>query len=419
MARIAIVGAGVAGVASAWMLGREGHEVTLIDRNSGPGQGASRANGAQLSYAYCDALASPAMLGHLPAILLGRDPAYRARLSADPEFLLWGMRFLVNGLPARFSANTAHLLEMAAATRRLLALVLAEVEPDFDHAGAGKLILYPTQAAFERSRAAIAVKLAAGIEQRLLDRDEATRIEPALAHYPDPVAKALYTPGDAVGRPDRFCAALVDRMHGAHGLATVFGRDVRGLRRHRGRVTGVAFADRPPVEADRVVLATGEAAGLLPLRDRLRVGVWPVQGYSITAPATAEAMRVSVTDLKRKTVFARLGDQLRVAGLADIGARCPVFDAGRLRTLRAGAEEAFGAAFRGGEGEVVWSGMRPCTPSSRPAIGRASLDGLYLNLGHGTLGWTLCLGSAERLAAAIRADVPAKPSRSRKPKDDV
>lgn len=410
MARIAIVGAGVAGVASAWLLCRQGHEVTLIDRNAAPGQGASRANGAQLSYAYCDALASPGLIRHLPEILLGRDPAYRARLTADPEFLLWGLRFLANATPARFAANTGHLLALAAATRRLMGQVLAEIDADFGHATPGKMILFPTAEAFERARPALEVKRAAGIEEAVLDRAEATVREPALALYPDPVARVVFSEGDAIGRPDRFCAAMVERMRARHGLTLVLGHEAARLLSHRGRVAGVAFPDRPPVEADLLVLATGEATGLLPLADRLQAGVRPMRGYSITAPATPAAMRVSITDLRRKIVFARLGDELRIAGLADIGAR-PVFDAARFRAFAAAAAAAFGPAFRA-EGAQAWSGARPCTPSSRPVIGPASLGGLYLNIGHGTLGWTLCLGTAERLVASL-SEGPAPSGRQR------
>lgn len=397
MARIAVVGAGVVGVTSAYLLCRQGHEVVLVDRHAGPALGTSRLNGAQLSYAYCDALASPALLRHMPGIVLGRDPAYRVRLQADPDFLIWGLRFLANCSSGRFAANTRHLSEMAATTRSLLTELLSEFAIPFDYDVSGKMILYSSAASFEAGAEVRRLKQSLGVELETLDRSQASAIEPALALYADPIDRVVYSPGDAAGRPDLFAAGLVDCLSERYGLQTIFGDAVTSLLSHRDKVTGLKFAIREPIHCDRVVLATGYAATLL--SDRARGMVWPVQGYSFTARATSAAMRVSVTDLKRKIVFARLGDDIRVAGLADIGARRFTFSNERFETFRDAATSAFGGAFNSREpGDVApWTEGRPCTPSSRPIVRAGRLKGLYLNLGHGTLGWTLCLGSASQL----------------------
>lgn len=404
MARIAVVGAGVVGVASACLLCRQGHDVTLIDSNSGPAEGASRANGAQLSYGYGDALASPSLVRHMPGILLRQDPAYRIRLQADPEFLLWGLRFLLNGTPGRFRANTRFLLEMAAATHRLLADLLADADLAFDYDVSGKMLLYPTAAAVAGTTETRRLKQEMGIGQAVLDRAEATALEPALGLYPDEIGGVIYSADDAAGRPDLFSAALIRHIHGRYALKTMFGHEVTGVASHRGRVTGVMFAAREPLECDIVVAASGYTTAFLPGRDRLFGAIWPIQGYSITAPATVAAMRVSITDVRRKIVFARLGSSVRAAGLADIGPRQFCFDSERFGSFRSACVTAFGATFehQGNGTLAAWSGGRPCTPSSRPIIRPGSLKGLYLNIGHGTLGWTLCLGSAERLASLVR-----------------
>jgi D-amino-acid dehydrogenase len=411
VARIAVVGAGVVGAASAWLLCRQGHEVILVDRNAGPAEGASRANGAQLSYAYGDALGSPSLLRHMPAILLGRDPAYRARLGADPEFLIWGLRFAFNCLPFRFVANTRYLLAMADASRRLLEDLLAEFALAFDYDVAGKMILYPSADSFAATEAVRRLKQSLGIRQEVLDRAAATAIEPALDLYPDAIGPVLYSPEDAVGRPDAFAAALIGKLMTKYGLRTLFGRQVREVAGHRGKVAGLTFRAHEPLDCEGVVMATGHGVEALPLRDRLSAAVWPVQGYSITAAATPAAMRVSITDVRRKTVFARIGDEVRIAGLADIGPRHLTFRNARFRTFSAAAIEAFGGAFRHGTEDDLapWSGGRPCTPSSRPVIRRGHLDGLYLNLGHGTLGWTLCLGAAQKLVDMMRVGSPRTP----------
>jgi D-amino-acid dehydrogenase len=401
MSRVVVVGAGVVGVATAYVLCRQGREVTLVDRLPEAGRGASAANGAQLSYAFGDALASPAFLAHMPAVLLGRDPAYRVRLQADPEFLVWGLRFLWNARASAFAANTRAILELARESAEVLAELLAEIPLSFDHAPSGKMILYRDAAACAAGEGLRAMKRGLGFRQEVLSRDEATAVEPALADHPDPVARVLWSPDDAAGAPDRFCRDLAAALRDRHGLRTRFGAEVIGLIRDGGRVVGVALADGEPLACDQVVIATGAAADLLPRADRGVGAIWPVQGYSLTAPATNRAMRVSITDLSRKMVFARLGDRVRVAGMADIGPRRVRFDPRRFEAFRRGAVEAFGPAFDHGADLSPWSGGRPCTPSSRPMLGPSRIPGLFLNLGHGTLGWTLCLGAARRLGAMM------------------
>lgn len=410
VSHVVVLGAGVVGVATAWLLCRAGHRVTLVDRHAGPAQGTSQANGAQLSYAYCDALSSPAMRRKLPAIAFGRDPAFRVRLQADPEFWIWGLRFLVEASPDRFVGNTRHLLAMAARTRELLQELLHELPPlSFDHAVSGKMILYDSAAACDAAGTLREIKRQMRIEQHVLSRAEASAIEPALDLYPDAIERVLYSPADAVGRPDAFCSALVEALRSRFGLVTRFGEEATGIVQERKQVVGLALRGRAPVPCDELVLATGSATALLPWRDRPWGGLWPVQGYSITARATNRAMQVSVTDLKRKIVFARLGGEVRVAGMADLGARACRFDARRFETFQQSAVEAFGPAFSHGPGVQLqpWTGGRPCTPSSRPVVRAGSLRGLYLNLGHGTLGWTLCLGSAQQLLEIMPRHSPA------------
>jgi len=407
MSHIAVIGAGVVGVATAWALCRRGHDVTLIDRLPDAGLGTSAANGAQLSYAFGDALASPGFLRHLPSIVFNRDPAYRVRLQPDPEFLIWGLRFLWNSRASAFAANTRAILDLTRETARLMPELLAEIPLSFDHVPSGKMILYPSAQACAAGEDLRAMKRSLGFRQDVLSRDEATAIEPALAHYEGSIASVLWSPDDAAGAPDLFCRDLVAALRARHGLQTRFGAEVECLVRDGNRVCGLAFRDREILACDQVVIATGASADLVPLIDRGLGALWPVQGYSLTAPATESAMHVSITDLSRKMVFARLGDQIRVAGLADIGTRRIRFNPARFETLRKAATEAFGAAFDGSAAVSPWSGGRPCTPSSRPLLKRSSIEGVYLNLGHGTLGWTLCLGAAQRLVAVIR-DQPVR-----------
>lgn len=404
MSHIVVVGAGVIGCASAWALVRAGHTVTLVDGREGPCRGASARNGAQLSYAYADALASPGLLAHLPAILAGRDPAFRLRIQPDPEFMVWALRLLAQARPSAFRANTAALTRMAERTRALMPEIAADLGLVFDHAASGKMILHADARSFARAMDGVALKRALGLTVEGLTREEATAIEPALAHHRDPVAGVIHSPGDAAGDPRAFCAGVVRELSRRGELEARFGCEATDVVREGERATGVILRGAPPARGDAVVVATG--CGLSrrgPLAPPFGA-LWPVQGYSATFPATAQAMACSITDLKRKLVFARLGDTVRVAGVADIARRNIAFDPARFEALRAGARAAFPGTFDDAAADVEpWTEARPCTPSSRPLIGPTAIPGLWRNLGHGTLGWTLCLGAAEALVERMDA----------------
>ncbi len=402
MARIVVVGAGIIGVTSAFVLARAGHSVTLVDRNARPCQGASQRNGAQLSYSYCDALASPALLRHLPDILRKRDPAYRVKFHLDPEFLLWGLRLLANATPSRFLRNTETLLGIAQSTQQQLAALIRTHDMKFDYQQVGKMVILPDDAAVQSQKRMIAWKQDRGIEQFLLTRSEAELLEPFLRHYRGDIAGVVHSPQDAVGSPSQFSEELLKIAENQMSLQTRFGLTAKSLIIRNDRVAGVQLDKEDPIACDAVVVATGVAASL---KSQIRHGfsdVWPVHGYSATIPAADPHPIVSLTDLRRKMVFARVGNEMRVAGVADIGRSDLAFDADRFDSFRQVASDAFAGHLDLGHVDVAaWTGARPCTPSSVPVIGRGATQGLYLNYGHGTLGWTLCLGAAEHLKSCI------------------
>ncbi|TVR10339.1 MAG: FAD-dependent oxidoreductase [Salinarimonadaceae bacterium] len=406
MAHVVIVGAGVVGCATAWALVRAGHTVALVDRHAGPCRGASMRNGAQLSYAYADALATPGLLAQLPRILAGRDPAFRLRLQADPEFLVWALRFFANMRPSAFRDNTARLTRMAARTQALMPEIVADLDLVFDHAASGKMILHADERSLAKARENVALKSSLGMRLEVLDRAKANAIEPALAHYRDPIAGVVYSPADAVGRPSAFCEGVVRELTKRGKLEKRFGCEATGLVRRAGRAVGALLNGGAPATGDAVVVATGYGLSRRGPFAPPFSAVWPVQGYSATFPATAQAMACSITDIKRKLVFARLGDKVRIAGIADIGRRDFAFVPERFDALLAGARAAFGAGFDHTFEDIEpWSEARPCTPSSSPLIGPTAIPGLWRNLGHGTLGWTLCLSSAEMLVEEMQAQL--------------
>ena len=404
--RIAVVGAGVVGVASAYMLARAGHRVTLIDAEAEPGRGASAGNAAQLSWAYGDAMASPSLLKHLPAILLKRDPAFRVHLRLDPDFWLWGLRFLANVPSRRWWHNTKEILSLADVSRQEMALLLAQADIAFDYRVAGKLHLYPDTASLSAARPTVERKRELGIDQRILSRLEAEAVEPALKTYQGEIAGAVYTPDDALGDAAAFCRQLTDFVVREYAVSTAFGKRVAGFEQHAGRLSAVRFADRDPLPVDAAVVTAGPlirtlAASLSEARE-----IQPVAGYSLTVPWREGAPRVSLTDVKRKLAFAAIGNRLRVAGLADIAPPGSGFVADRFAILRQAANAVLPDCFGQAEWENRWSGERPMTPSSRPIIAQSrKIRGVYVNVGHGMLGWTLSLGSARKLADMLSEGV--------------
>lgn len=395
---IAVVGAGVVGVSSAYRLAKAGHRVTLIDAEAEPGRGASAGNAAQLSWAYGDAMASPALLKHLPAILAGRDPAFHIRLRLDPDFLLWGLRFLANMSSRRWWHNTRDILALAEQSRQEMALLLAETAIAFDYRVAGKLHLYPDTASLSAARPTVERKRQMGIDQCVLSRSEAEVVEPALRAYQGEIAGAIYTPDDALGDAAAFCRQLTAVVTKNFGVSTCFGRRVAGFEQHRGQLMAVRFADRDPLPVDSAIVTTGPLIRTLAADLPEARSIQPVAGYSLTVPWREGAPRVSLTDVKRKLAFAAIGDRFRVAGLADLVPPGSGFAPDRFAVLREAACAILPDCFGQAAWEHRWSGERPMTPSSRPIIAQSrNIRGVYVNAGHGMLGWTLALGSARRL----------------------
>ena len=403
MARIAVVGAGVIGVTSAYLLARAGHEVTLIDASNEAGRGASAGNAAQLSWAYGDAMASPALLRHLPAVLAGRDPAFRIRWQFDADFLRWGLRFLANSSQRRWWSNTCAILKIADQSRRELAMLLAEVDLSFDYRIAGKLHLYSDRVSFAAAGPGVERKKAFGLTQRLLGRGEAEEIEPALASYQSEIAGAVFTPDDALGDAAAFCRQLTSHMVDRYGVEACFGQRVVGFAQRGGRLDAIRFDDRENLAVEMAVVAAGPLIRTLAADLPEARSVRPVRGYSLTMPWIGGAPRVSLTDVKRKLAFAAIGEQFRVAGLADMERPGSGFDADRLEALRASACTVLPQLFDRGTEMKLWSGERPMTPSSQPIICPSRhIRGVYVNVGHGMLGWTLALGSARRLVGIMQ-----------------
>lgn len=400
--RVMVLGAGVIGMASAYALASRGCDVTVVEQESHPGRGASFANGAQLSYAYADAMASPGFLRALPGLLMARDSAVRMKPPLDAAFARWGLSFVRNCTARRFERNTSAVLRLALQSRVALHRLLARHEISFGHAGRGKMHLYFDERSVGAAAKVVELKARLGVRQEILTPEEAILREPALSSLKGRLAAAVYSRYDELGNAHQFCQELRRLLASRYRVRFLFRTRVTRILTANGHVTGVETSGQSQV-ADQVIVCLGVAAGDLLRRAGVRVPLCPVKGYSITLPATASTPAASITDTAQRLVFCRLGDQVRIAGLAEIGAFDTTVDPALVATMVSRAKAVLPHAADYDSVPLAWAGLRAMTPSGRPIIGSTRVKGLYVNIGHGMLGWTLAMGAAERLASWLTA----------------
>lgn len=390
-----VIGAGVVGVATAYALAQRGVEVTLIDQREDAGLGTSYANGGQLSYLYTGPLASHRLRSELPGLALHLNPAFRIRLHTDPDFIRWILSFLRNCTQDRYQKNNASALAITLESRLAMLNLLQKHELDFDYQVKGRMQLLYTEKAIAGVKEHLELKRAYEEDERLISLEDATEIEPALASADDKPIKVLWSPSEAVGDASKFARSLLNTLTSEYGVKTQFGERIVQANLHSSGAD-VRFEDGRRQDTELLVLCTGSDRHLMKQLD-LDVPLYPMKGYSLTAPLGDAPPSVSLTDTKRRLVFSRLGDRIRVAGMADLGWTHESPDPARLRVLASAAIESLPGAAAYERAEDLWAGLRPMTPNSNPRIARPH-PALVYNLGHGMLGWTMAMGTGERAA---------------------
>ena len=394
---VAVVGAGAVGTLTAYFLHRQGCQVTVFDRNDGPACETSFANGAQLSYSFADALADPQLLPKLPSILLGADPAFKIHGLLNPEVMAWGLSFLRQCTISRRDANTRELLTLAQESADLMAPLICQESQTVHYRRAGKLVLLDK---FEdrEMRRRIDIKRRAGFEVELVTRQKAHELEPSLEDWQWQPNSAVYAPGDSVADAHLFSTHLVEHLE-RQNVTFVFGQDVSGIDVQNNTVN-VTFGEQD-CAFDALVLATGDGAQRLLSRHGIRLPILAMAGYSWTFPATETSHRMSITASPQRTVFSRLGDSVRIAGFADINLPT-THQANRVGQLKqiSKAIAPKSADFESDSAQP-WHGYRAVTPNSQPLLGATNLPGVYTNLGHGMLGWTLAAASGKHVADLV------------------
>ena len=382
----------------------------MLERNTGVALETSFANGGQLSYSYVAPLASPSVIPKIPPWLLRRDSPLRFRPEMDPAQWCWIAEFLAACNTKTADLTTERLLRLAFYSRDLMHELIRTHDLDFDYVQNGKLVVHTEGKSFESARRLMDFQRKLGAEQVALSPGECVDLEPALQDMASRICGAIYTPSEDVGDTYKFCNELKRLMTaGPNPAAFRFGVEIERLLPWRGRLMGVETS-AGVFEADAYVLALGTNAPYLMKPLGIRVPVYPLKGYSLSLPIADErgAPRISVTDFKRKVVYARIGDELRVAGMADLSGRRAVIDVERVDQLVAEVRAAFPKCsdFRQ---LSPWCGMRPATPKGTPVLGATPHANLWLNVGHGALGFTLALATGRILADLAAGRTPAVP----------
>jgi D-amino-acid dehydrogenase len=405
--RVAVLGAGVVGVTSAWYLARAGHEVTLVDRQPEAGMETSFANGGQISAGHAEPWASPAVV---PKVLrwLGREDApmlFRPR--ADFAQWLWGLRFALECLPGRFERNTRQLAGLARYSRESLGALREETGIAYDFLGKGILHFCTGQRDFAALAAHAEQMSRLGIVREVKSAAECLALEPALHASEAPVVGGVFSPQDESGDAHEFTVQLA-RLAESRGVRFLRKTPVQGLEIAGGSVRAAQAGGRR-LEADAFVVALGSYSPLLLEHVGISIPVYPLKGYSVTlelsGEAAARAPNVSLTDEARRLVISRLGERLRCAGTAELTGYDTSVNEARCRAILRRLEQLF-PALAGASEPKLWAGLRPATPNNVPVIGRARFSNLYLNTGHGTLGWTLAAGSGRAIADLVSGRVP-------------
>ena len=403
--RVLVLGGGLVGVSSAWYLSGDGHEVTVVDRQPGVALETSFANGGQISTSHAEPWANPGTPWKALQWLGREDSPLLWRLRADPAQWAWGLRFLRECTPGCTRANIVAILRIALYSRALLKELRPALGLEYDQQERGILHYYTDPAEFEHAIPQAALMREYGCDRVVKTAAECLAIEPALAGSTVPIVGGTFTAGDESGDAHKFAQVLADRA-AARGVTYRFGAGIAALLQEGGRVTGVRLETGETLIADACVVALGSYSPLLLRPLGLGIPVYPAKGYSATIKLSGQGMApmVSLTDDGHKIVFSRLGDRLRVAGTAEFTGYDTALNDVRCQALVRRTQAIFPQVQT--DGVEFWAGLRPATPSNVPLVGGTRLANLYLNTGHGTLGWTMACGTGKLLADLMAGRTP-------------
>jgi D-amino-acid dehydrogenase len=407
--KILVLSAGVIGTSTAWYLAAHGHEVTVVDRREGAGLETSFANGGQISVSHSEPWSTPDAPLKLLKWWFKPDSPLLFRLRMDPHQWAWGLKFFFECAPWRTRENSRLMVTLSAYSREALMALRRDTGIEYDALERGILHYFTDRPSFEDAAKAAPMLRQYGLDMTVKTPDESVAIEPALAGFKDHIVGATYTETDESGDAHKFTVNLA-RMAAEKGVRFLYGHTIQNLVRGGDGLSGVIVdtpSGRQTLTADAYVLALGSFSPLLTRPVGMGLPIYPAKGYSATVPILpgATAPHVSITDDAYKIVFTRLGSRMRIAGTAELSGYSTELNMVRCEALTRRAREVFPGAADYDRAEF-WTGLRPSTPSNVPLIGRSKIPNLYLNTGHGTLGWTMAAGSGKALAEIMSGKKP-------------
>ena len=405
--KVLVLGSGVVGVSTAYYLWRDGHEVTVVDRQSAPALETSFGNAGGLCPSFAGPWAAPGMLGKVLGQLFESEPPIRFRPKLDVRQWQWLARWVANCNKASFRRNKLCMQRVAHYSQACLKELAAQTQiDDFDFHSDGTLQLFRTEAEVEGGHLASKTLTELGIPWRMLGAGDIDTFEPALRQRSAKVAGALHLPADASGDSHKFSLALARYLQ-ARDVRFLFNTPIQAITHEAGAISGV----QTPLQrltADAYVVALGSEAPLLLRPLGIALPVYPVKGYSITVPMQAggPSIGTALMDEHNKIMMSRLGERLRVAGMAELTGYDLTLDSAQRERLIRVVREFFpsGLAFDQVE---FWAGLRPMTPDGPPILGKTRWPKLYLNSGHGSNGWTQSCGTSRIVADLVNGKLPA------------
>jgi D-amino-acid dehydrogenase len=408
--RVIVLGAGVVGTTAAWYLMRAGHEVTVVEREPEAGLETSYANGGQISVSHAEPWANPAAPRKVLKWLFKEDAPLLFRLRLDLAQWEWGLRFLGECLPSHTRDNIIQIVRLGLYSRESLKALRAETGIEYDHLERGILHFYTNRQSYDDALAPAELMRDIGCNRIIRSAEECIAIEPALSQMRDRLAGGTYTSEDESGDAHLFTVRLA-ALAADRGVSFLYGHRIDAIDHTGESVSGVRVTDpegrAKRVTADAYVVALGSYSPLMVKPLGLRLPIYPVKGYSVTMPVAdpSKTPCVSLTDDEYKLVMSRLGDRMRIAGTAELNGYDRELNETRCRAILTRFESCFPGACDASQAKF-WTGLRPATPGNVPLIGRMGYPNLFLDTGHGTLGWTHSCGSGRALADIVSGRKP-------------
>ncbi len=403
--KVIVLGSGVVGLTSAWYLAQAGHEVIVIDRQPSSAQETSFANAGQISYGYSSPLSAPGVPQKAFKWMTQKHSPLIMRPSVSPDLYAWTLRFLANCTQARYKTNKSRMLRIANYSRECLIDLRKTTDIDYEGRQEGTLQVFRRQEQVDAVQKDMKILADSGTKFKLLTTQECLIHEPGLTAVKDKIVAGLHLPDDETGDCFKFCQELTQMAINA-GVTFKFNVQIKRLIKNGDKITGVSTSEGD-LSADAYIVSMGSHSQSMLKPLGINVPIYPVKGYSLTLPIINEehAPTSTVMDETYKVAITRFRDRIRVAGTAELAGFDMQLSEKRKATIAMVVNDLFPQAIDLAQAEY-WTGLRPMTPDGTPIIGKTIIPNLYINAGHGTLGWTMACGSGRLISDIVSGKKP-------------